>query len=617
MSGVIVAIALFSVIINLLMLTGSIYMLQVYDRVLSSRSIETLIGISLIVLVAFLVQGMLDAIRQRMLARMGAQLDERLTVRAFEATAALHLRGARNEQSQLPVRDLDQVRTFASGLGPTVFFDAPMMPIFYIGCYLLHPWLGHLAVIGAIVIIGLTLISEQRTKGPTERLTKLAGERQSFLDASRRNAEVIRAMGMGPTFERRWQNVNAAYVDGNLALTDSGGSISTAAKIFRLAFQSAVLGLGAYLVIRQEMTPGGMIAASIMTSRGLAPVELAVSHWKQFVAARQSFHRLNELLGSMAAKPERTELPVARRDLKIDDLAIAIPGRQTPLLAGANVTLKAGSGLMIVGPSGSGKSTLARVLVGVWPAVRGAVRLDGAALDQWDPGQLGEAIGYLPQDTELFDGTIAENIARFLADGDDEKVIAAAKAAGVHDVILTLPQGYATRVGEGGAVLSGGQRQRIGLARALYGQPFLIVLDEPNSNLDTDGELALIQAIMAVRKRGGIVVIISHKLQVLDAVDLVGRVHDGKLQVITRDEYRANLLKQTQAVRGRPAPVAPAAGAAAPDARGGPRPAPAADTAASSAMAPMHPQQQLALLRAATAPERPGPGAPAPPERET
>jgi ATP-binding cassette, subfamily C, bacterial PrsD len=543
-------VGLFSGMISILMLTGSIYMLQVYDRVLASRSIPTLIGLSLIVLAAFVVQGVLDAIRAKMLARIGAEFDSNLSPKVFELLRILPLRGARSEQSMQGVRDLDAVRSFLGGMGPTAFFDMPFMPIFFIGCFLLHPWVGVLALIGGVIIFGLTLWTERHTKEGTQILTRLGSQRMTLAEASRRNAEVLQAMGMGETFKKRWGEANSVFVSKNLEISDSVNGIGSAAKVFRMAFQSAVLGLGAYLVIQQQMSPGAMIAASILTSRALAPIETAVAHWRGFVGARQSFHRLNELLAMAdGLDKSRTELPKPHIDFHVDDLAVAIPGRNLPLVAGANLRLKAGECLLMMGQSGSGKSTLIRALAGVWPAMRGSVRIDGAALDQWGPQQLGQNVGYMPQDVELFEGTIAENIARFLPDVPDTEVVAAAKAAGAHDIIVKFPDGYGTRIGEAGMTLSGGQRQRIGLARALFRDPFLLLLDEPNSNLDVEGENALVVALSSAKERGAIVVVISHKTALVPVADYVGRVHDGKFQMITREEYRQNMLKATQAAQ--------------------------------------------------------------------
>jgi ATP-binding cassette subfamily C protein len=546
-------VALFSGALNALMLTGSLYMLQVYDRVLTSRSVATLVGISGLVLAAYLLQGSLDALRLRILARIGARFDALLIGRVYDAAASLPLKGARGADAVLPLRDLDQVRAFLSGLGPTALFDMPFMPLFFAGCFLLHPWLGWLTVLGGLVIVGLTLLTERRSTGPAKAMAASGAERQALLDAGRRNAEALQAMGLKRPFGDRFLAVNARHVADGLRASDAAGSIGAAAKVFRMILQSAVLGLGAYLVIRGEMTGGAMIAASIMTSRALAPIEIAVAHWKGFVAARQGFARLEQILGLVEPPGERLRLPAPERTLEIEDLVVGAPGRPLPILQGLSFTLSAGQGLGVIGPSASGKSTLARALVGVWAPLRGHVRLDGAALEHWDPDQLARHIGYLPQDVELFDGTVAENIARFHPDAPDEAVIAAAKEAGAHEMILRLPQAYESRIGEGGAVLSGGQRQRVALARALYGQPFLVVLDEPNASLDSEGDEALTAAVRSVRARGGIVVVITHRPAGLAAVELVAMVAEGRLRALgPKDE----VLQATTR------PGAPASGAA-------------------------------------------------------
>ncbi len=598
MRGAFLGIGAFSGCINILMLSGSIYMLQVYDRVLTSRSIPTLIGISLIVLAAFVLQGFLDTIRTRMLARTGAQFDEALSPSIFDIMRKLPLRGARSDQSMQGVRDLDTVRGFLGGMGPTAFFDMPFMPIFFIACFLLHPYLGVLALIGGLVIIGLTLWTERLTKQGTLALTSAGAERMMLAEASRRNAEALQAMGMGAVFQERWKILNDRFVSTQLKVSDSSNSIGSAAKIFRMAFQSAVLGFGAYLVIQQQMSGGAMIAASILTSRALAPIETAVAHWKGFVASRQAIGRLNDLMAHAAAEPERTELPEPKSHFTAEDVAVGIPGRPTPIVMGATLQLKGGEGLLLIGPSGSGKSTLVRSLAGVWPVLRGSVRLDGAALDQWNPEQLGRHLGYMPQDVELFEGTIAENIARFNPEAKDDEIVAAAKAAGAHDMILKFAAGYDTRLGEAGMTLSGGQRQRVGLARAMFRDPFLLILDEPNSNLDQDGESALVDAVVAIRGRGGIVIIVSHKTSLLNAMDYVGRVHDGRLQVITREEYRQNMIKAAQTMQahsGVPSASAPQSS----DTQPAPFPVGPGAVPPQSRPPGANVQQQMALLRAA------------------
>nr|WP_246545998.1 type I secretion system permease/ATPase [Ancylobacter defluvii] len=544
--GAFAVVGMFSAVINVLMLSGSLYMLQVYDRVLSSRSVETLIGLSLLLLAAYALQGVLDAIRVRMLARIGARFDEQVSPAAFDAVQRLPLLGWRSDQSLQPIRDLDQIRGFLSSLGPTALFDMPWMPLFFAGCFLLHPWLGWLALSGGALILLLTALTEFGSRAATKAQLSSRLSRDAVVEASWRNAEALAAMGMAASFRDKWQDANRHHVRDWLAGADLTGSAGAVAKILRMALQSAVLGLGAYLAIRGEISGGAMIAASIMTSRALAPIEIAVANWKGFVGARQGVARLRQILDMPAfARRERTTLPAPCRQVTVENVVVAAPGRQAPILQGVALRLESGQGLGIIGPSASGKSTLARALVGVWQPLKGEVRIDGAALDHWDPAELGRHIGYLPQDVELLDGTVAENIARFAPDATDEALVAAALAAGAHELILRLEKGYHTRIGENGAMLSAGQRQRIGLARALYRDPFLVVLDEPNSNLDTDGDEALTTAITGIRARGGIVVVVTHRQAAIAGVEQIAMMADGRLQAIgPKDQILQRMAKQ-------------------------------------------------------------------------
>jgi ATP-binding cassette, subfamily C, bacterial PrsD len=556
-----VGIAVFSACVNVLYLTSTMYMLQVYDRVLSSRSVPTLIGISLIVLAAFLLQGGLDALRGRMLARVGARFDALLAPRTFDIVTRLPLTGLPRSELMQPVRDLDQVRGFLSGLGPTAFLDMPFMPLFLVGCFLLHPYLGLLALGGGVVIVALTLTTEWVSKRPLTKLGEIGGRRQLIIDSARRNAEVVNALGMGPAFGARFAVANGGHVQEMLRVSDVTGGMGAIAKLVRTILQSASLGLGAYLAIRGEISAGSIIAASVLTSRALAPIEIGVAHWKGFVGARAGYARLTEALGVLPAPEPRLPLPRPQKMVSVENLSVGAPGRPQPIVMDVTMRLAAGDAIGIIGPSASGKSTLARGIVGIWPTGRGVVRLDGATLDHWG-SDLGRHIGYLPQDVELFDGTVAENIARFLDDGDAEAVLAAARAAGAHDMILHLPQGYDTRIGDGGATLSGGQRQRIALARALYGDPFLVVLDEPNANLDHEGDEALNEAIRGVRARGGVVVVITHRPSGLASVEQVAVMIDGRVKTIgPRDEILQGMIQRVGSggdKQGVPAPVAAA-----------------------------------------------------------
>jgi len=541
-------VAIFSAVVNILALTGSIYMLQVYDRVLSSRSIPTLVGLSLIALAAYALSGGLDMLRGRMLARIGARFDEILAPRVFDLVATMPLKGAKAAESMQPIRDVDTIRGFLSGLGPTALFDMPFMPIFLIGCFMIHPWVGVFSVIGGVCIIFLTIYTDAKSKEPSFEVTKSGAERHALAETSRRNAEAVRALGMLGHLGKRYDEVHVRHVNDGLAVSESSAGISAFAKVFRMVLQSGILGLGALLVIEGEMSGGLMIAGSILMSRALAPIEIAVAHWKGFTASRQAYRRLQHIMSLVPAQGLRMPLPAPKQFVSVEEVYISAPGAQFPIVHGATLRLQAGQGLGLIGPSASGKSTLARALVGVWPTIRGEIRLDGAALDQWEPDNLGRHIGYLPQDVELFDGTVAENISRFHPKPKPEDIIAAAKTAGAHELILNLPEGYDTRIGESGASLSGGQRQRVALARALYGNPFLVVLDEPNASLDGAGDEALNQAILAVRQRGGIVIVITHRPAALGQVDQVAIMEEGRIKAMgPRDEVLQSVMKRNTA----------------------------------------------------------------------
>ena len=515
--GAVVGIAAFSGLINLLMLTSSVFMLEVYDRVLPSRSVPTLVGLSILAAILLMFQALLEITRGRLLVRIGSRLDGRLSPRVYEAV--LRMQNKPGSDGQQPVRDLDRIRSFMSGTGPNALFDLPWVPFYLAICFAFHTLIGVTALGGAIVLIALTFLTESLSRRPVKAATAHAAARNRFAEASRRNAEVIVAMGLTERLLARWLDLGRAYLAQQNRANDVAGGLGSAGRTLRMALQSAVLGVGAYLVIQQEATAGIIIAGSILSGRALAPIDLAIANWKSFVSARQGWRRLDEVLAAMPPSATRLELPAPAQTLSLDALSVAPPGAKAPVVQDIRFTLKAGSALGIVGPSASGKSSLVRAIVGVWPPVRGCVRLDGATIDQWTAAARGRHIGYLPQDVELFEGTVAQNIARFDQDPPAAAIIAAAQAAGVHDLIVNLPAGYETELGEHGAALSAGQRQRIALARALYGEPFLVVLDEPNSNLDAEGEEALTEAILGVRARGGIVVVVAHRPSALAAVD--------------------------------------------------------------------------------------------------
>jgi ATP-binding cassette subfamily C protein len=539
-------VALLSSLINILMLTGPLFMLQVYDRVLPSHSIPTLVGLAVLVAALFLFQGILDAIRGRVLLRIGGALSDEMSARAYDAVTRLPLKTRGGGDGLQPIRDLDQIRSFLSSPGPSALFDLPWMPFYVAICFLFHPLIGIAAALGALILIVLTITAEAVTRTPAKAAVGFAATRHALLEASRRNAEVMQAMGMGGAMSARFGAINDDYVRNHRRASDRAGMLAALSRVMRLVLQSLVLGLGAYLVINQEATAGVIIASAILMSRALAPVELAIANWKGFVAARQAWRRLSELLASLPQGKERLPLPKPEVALSVESVSASPPGSQRIVLQDVTFGLKSGEGLGIIGPSAAGKSSLARLIVGVWQPVRGKVRLDGAALDQWSPESLGRHIGYLPQDVELFDGTIADNISRFDAEPDANAIIAAAKSAGVHDLVVRLPEGYDTRIGEAGAALSAGQRQRVALGRALYRDPFLVVLDEPNSNLDSEGEEALTVALRSVRSRGGIIVVIAHRASALAGVDQVLVLNQGRQQAFgPRDDVLRTVLRPT------------------------------------------------------------------------
>ena len=538
------AVGLFSGVSNLLMLTGSMFMLEVYDRILPSRSVPTLVAISALTLVLYAAQGLLDYVRGRLLTRIGLSLDDRLSRDVFKLIAGLPLKAGPKSEEMHPQRDLDAVRSFLSSAGPAALFDLMWIPLYLATIFMLHVWLGMTALVGAALVVSLTLMTEGLVRAPTRAATVTALARNKLGDAARRNAEVVQALGMRDRLADKWSKLNEDHLLSHRAANDAAGGFAALSRVLRVTLQSGMLAVGAYLVIRQEASGGIIIAGSILSSRALAPVDAAIGNWRGFVAARQSWQRLNKLLPMLAESHQPMKLPVPAARLSVEAVMIGPPGAGKVVVQDLTFTLSRGEALAVIGPSASGKSSLARALVGIWPPLRGKVRLDGAALDQWSPDALGCHIGYLPQDVELFAGTVAQNIARFEPEANPEAIVAAARAAGVHELIVGLTDGYQTEIGEQGAVLSGGQRQRIALARALYGNPFLVVLDEPNSNLDADGEAALAQAVRGVKERGGIVVLIAHRPSALAAVDLVMALHQGRQQAFgPRDEVLRKVLR--------------------------------------------------------------------------
>jgi ATP-binding cassette subfamily C protein PrsD len=561
--GAFVGTGMLSGMSNILMLTGSMFMLEVYDRVLPSRSVPTLVG--LIVLVGFLYAalGVIDAIRSRILARIGAALDESLSGRVYDTLVQLPLRiGGRSEGNQ-PLRDLDAIRAYLSSLGPVALFDLPWIPLYLGICFVFHPLLGVTALVGAIILVALTVLTEIKLRAPNKAALEAAITRNSLAEASRRNAEALTAMGMVGRLARRWSEANRQYMASQGRASDVSGGFGAASKVLRMLLQSAVLAVGAYLVINQQASSGIIIASSILSGRALAPVDLAIANWKGFTAARSAWGHLTALLAALPTRAAPMTLQAPAHRLTVEGVSGAPPGVQKVVVQDVAFRLEAGQGLGIIGPSGSGKSSLARLLVGVWQPLRGSVRLDGAALDQWAPDALGVHIGYLPQDVELLAGTVAQNIARFEPEPDHEAIIAAAKAVGVHDMIVRLPSGYDTQVGEQGSALSTGQAQRVALARAVYRDPFLVVLDEPNSHLDSEGDEALTRAILGVRERKGIVVVIAHRPSAIAGVDQILVMNQGRVQSLgPKDEILSRVLQRPAVAPPQPLKVVPGSGGA-------------------------------------------------------
>jgi PrtD family type I secretion system ABC transporter len=516
-------------------------MMQVYDRVLTSHSVPTLVALSTLAAGIYAVLGIIEILRSKILLQIGRRLDEQLADPLIMATLDVPTAGPESGASTAPLRDLDQIRQFMSGPGPIAIADLPWMPFFIAVLYLFHPLFGLAVIGGAIVLLSLTLSSELLLRMPSKKAAQLLASRWELTETGRRSADTIRAMGMQRSFAKRIEAAHDDYSDQNLRAANLTATFSAIAKIFRVALQSGMLALGALLVIDQLASAGAIIAASVLTSKALAPIEMATAQWRNFISARQSARRLRDVLERAGAQAPVTQLPTPSRSLSVAGLSVAAPGSGKPIVQNVSLSLFAGQGLGIIGPSGCGKTSVGRTLAGGWPALKGIIRLDGADMTQWDNERLGPAVGYLAQNVELFAGTVADNIGRFSSAATSEGVMAAAKSANVHDLILSLPNGYDTQVGSGGNILSGGQRQRIGLARALYGNPFLIVLDEPNSNLDAEGEEALASAVMAARQRGAIVVLIAHRANMLKLVDQVLVINNG---VMTAFGPREDIMSQ-------------------------------------------------------------------------
>ncbi|PKM24776.1 MAG: type I secretion system permease/ATPase, partial [Gammaproteobacteria bacterium HGW-Gammaproteobacteria-12] len=523
-----VSVGAFSAVINLLMLAPALYMLQVYDRVLASGNHMTLAMLTLMVLGLYVFMGLLEWVRSLVVIRLGAQIDQQLGARIYEATFDASLRVGRGSSAQ-PLNDLTSLRQFATGNALFALFDAPWFPLYLAVLFLFHPWLGWLALGGAALLLALTWANQWLTRAPLAEAGQLAIQATQAAGSHLRNAEATEAMGMLARLRQRWQGEHGRFLQLQNRASEQGAAFSAASKGVRLALQSLMLGLGALLAVDGQITAGMMIAGSILAGRVLAPLDQLINAWKQWSGAQQSYQRLCDLLRAQPPRASGMSLPAPRGALRVEQLSACAPGSRTPVLAGVSFALEPGQRLVVLGPSGCGKSSLARLLVAAQMPLAGKVRLDGADLQQWNKDALGPHLGYLPQDVQLFAGSIAENIARF-ADVEADKVVAAAQMAGVHELILRLPQGYDTRLGEGGAGLSGGQRQRIGLARAVYGLPALIVLDEPDANLDEAGEQALLAALDRLREQGRTLVLVSHRPALLKGADQLLLLRGGQMQ---------------------------------------------------------------------------------------
>jgi PrtD family type I secretion system ABC transporter len=525
--GALLFAALFSAAINLLMMVPPLYMVQLYDRVLNSRSESTLVALTIITLGAFLAMGILEIVRSRILVRISARLDDALTPRVFETVFRNHVITVGGQRTQ-PLSDVAVVRSFVAGPGLFGFFDLPWAPIFLALLFLMHPLLGTISLVGGIILVLLAIATEWTSRKRLADATRHNVAASAFAETSLRNGDAMTAMGMLGAVQRRWMKRHRQALALQSNASDWAGILSNATKVVRIALQSLMLGAGALLAIEGKISPGLMIAASIIGSKSLAPIEAMIGNWSGLIAARQAWERLENLLRTAPDEPSRMTLPPPKGRLEVAGLVAAPPGASTPVLRGITFDLQPGEALGILGTSGSGKSTLARVITGVWPAAGGTVRIDGAELSQWPREALGPYIGYLPQDVDLFDGTVAENIAR-LGEVDADAVVAAAQQAGIHELVLSLPQGYDTMIGESGNKLSGGQRQRVGIARALYRMPALCVFDEPNSNLDDAGEAQLIQVLLHLKKMRRTAIIIAHKPSILHHVDKILIMQAGQV----------------------------------------------------------------------------------------
>ena len=547
---------IFSLFINMLALVSPLYMLQVYDRVLSSRNLMTLLFLTIIAVFLYLVYGSLEGLRSRVLVRGGARFENVLRTPLFETTFAAMLGRKSGTVEAQPFRDADMVREFVTGSAMLAFFDLPWVPLFIAASFLLHPIFGWLAIGSGILTLIFTIINEYSTKKLLHRATQASISAHADVSATLRNSEVMRAMGMTPGLKDRWAERRDEQIVWQAVASDRGSALMAGLKSFRQIVQVLILGVGGYLVLEGELSAGGIVAASIIVGRALAPIELTVSQWKVFQGARGAWGRLQDLFRQIPQNQLRMPLPAPKGDIRVEQIVAAAPGERTPILRGVSFQIEKGDALAVIGPSAAGKSSLIRVLLGVWPAHAGTVRFDGFEVNHWNPNDLGPHIGYLPQDVELFAGTVAQNIARF-REAEHGDVISAAELAGVHEMVQHMPNGYDTQIGEGGHALSGGQRQRVGLARALFGKPAIVVLDEPNANLDSTGESALVAAIRYLKQAGSTVIFVTHKTNMLTLADKVLLMEQGAVRLYgERDEVLAKIFGGPKVVPSQPQPHA-------------------------------------------------------------
>ncbi|MBW4973444.1 type I secretion system permease/ATPase [Roseovarius mucosus] len=541
-------VGIFSFFANLLMLTGPIYMLQVYDRVLSSRSVETLIALSVLVLFLYTMMGLLDYARGRIMGRVGARFQARLDRRVFDAVIRKSaIQPDANTATGL--RDLESIQRLMTSPVLLAIFDMPWAPFFLAAIWVFHPWLGILALAGGALLVVVTLINQVVTRKPTGQANNASVQAESISEQLRNESEMIQAMGMRDAAFDRWQAARGRALSTAIEAADLGGTFTTSTKALRLLLQSAMLGLGAWLVLRGELTPGAMIAGSILMGRALAPIEQAIGQWALVQRAAKGWESLAELLGSVPPEQPRTPLPRPKARLEVSQLTMVPPGESQAVLKTLSFKIEPGQAVGVIGPSGAGKSTLARAITGVWRPAGGKIRLDGATLDQYAPNVLGELIGYLPQRVQLFDGTIADNIARLAPQPDPAKIVAAARKADAHEMILKLPNGYDTRVSASGGRLSGGQMQRIGLARAMYGDPMILVLDEPNSNLDNEGSEAVNLAIRSFKAEGKAVIVVAHRPAAIKECDMLLMLEAGVMRAFgPREKVLKDVLQNHQQV---------------------------------------------------------------------